>query len=307
MCLATKFSNKEVTLDGSERAFVVLEELKTIWLNTGTVCNLSCSNCYIESTPKNDRLAFLTLDDVKKVMTEIKSENYPVQLIGITGGEPFINKDIISIITEVLKNQLEILILTNGFNVIDRHKDNLLKIKEEFNEKLHIRVSLDHYTLAIHENERGKNTFAKTLTNIKWLGDHNFNLSIAGRSLKDEATQNAKNSYMSLFENNQILVDSSKIVIFPEMDLNREVPEITTACWDILKKTPEMQMCSSERMVVKRKGEQEITILPCTLIAYDDSFDLGHSLKASEKKVYLNHKFCAQFCVLGGGSCSSTK
>lgn len=305
--MATKFSNKEVTLDGSDRAFVDLEELKTIWLNTGTVCNLSCSNCYIESTPKNDRLAFLTLGDVKKILAEIKSEQYPVQLIGITGGEPFINKDIIPIITEVLKNQIEILILTNGFKVIDRHSDDLQKLKEEFQEKLHIRVSLDHYTMTVHENERGINTFDKTLANVKWLADQNFNLSIAGRSLKNESPTNAKESYMALFKNNQILVDSSKIVIFPEMDLKREVPEITTACWDILKKTPQMQMCSSERMIVKRKGEQELTILPCTLIAYDHTFDLGHTLKTSEKKVYLNHKFCAQFCVLGGGSCSSTK
>lgn len=305
--MATKFSNKEVTLDGSERAFVNLEELKTIWFNTGTVCNLSCSNCYIESTPKNDRLSFLTLSDVSKVLKEIKQECYPVSLIGITGGEPFINKEIISIINECLNFNHEVLVLTNAFHVIDRHKESLILIKNQFQERFHIRVSLDHYTEEIHESERGDKTFIKTLSNIKWLSEKGFNLSIAGRSLKDESVTTAKDNYILLFKNNSIDIDAQKIVIFPEMDLNRDVPEITTACWDILKKTPQMQMCSSERMIVKRKGQSNITVLPCTLIAYDKSFDLGSDLKNSSKKIHLNHKFCAQFCVLGGGSCSSTK
>ena len=33
-----------------------------------------------------------------------------------------------------------------------------------------------------------------------------------------------------------------------------DVPEITTACWGILKKSPDSVMCASSRMVVKRKG-----------------------------------------------------
>ena len=44
-----KFSDEKITLKGEQRAFVDLQSLNTIWLNSGTRCNLSCANCYIES------------------------------------------------------------------------------------------------------------------------------------------------------------------------------------------------------------------------------------------------------------------
>jgi hypothetical protein len=58
-------------------------------------------------------------------------------------------------------------------------------------------------------------------------------------------------------------------------------------------------------MVVKRKGETQPTVLACTLIAYDQAFELGSTLKESEQDVYLNHPHCAKFCVLGGASCTA--
>jgi len=59
-------------------------------------------------------------------------------------------------------------------------------------------------------------------------------------------------------------------------------------------------------MIVRRKGQNQPIVLPCTLLAYDPQFDLGPTLESAAKSVQLNHKFCAQFCVLGGASCSST-
>jgi len=40
----------------------------------------------------------------------------------------------------------------------------------------------------------------------------------------------------------------------PRWDARVDVPEITTACWGILKKSPDSVMCAHSRMVVKRKG-----------------------------------------------------
>jgi hypothetical protein len=91
------------------------------------------------------------------------------------------------------------------------------------------------------------------------------------------------------------------------MIMDENVPEITTACWDILKKSPDDQMCATERMIVKRKGSDAPVVLPCTLLAYDTQFELGNTLKEAQTVVPLNHVFCAKFCVLGGASCSSAK
>ncbi len=303
-----KFSNKYKTLKDEDRAYVDLKEFKTLWFNTGTRCNLSCDNCYIESNPTNDRLVFIDESDVSPYLKEIADNNLQTELIGLTGGEPFLNGNIINILSNILDAGIECLVLTNAFRAIDRFKKALQELKEIHGNKLHLRISLDHYTKELHESERGPKTFDRTLENIKWLYDEGFNISIAGRTLKDEDLENSRKQYQLLLESINVHLNlTEKLVVFPEMDMNRDVPEITTACWDILDVSPSSQMCASERMIVKRKNETKTTVLPCTLLAYDEEFNLGHTLLESEKRVYLNHKFCAQFCVLGGASCSSAK
>ena len=55
-----KFSDPDVTAKGEKRARVALRALRTLWINTGSLCNITCRNCYIESSPENDRLAYIT-------------------------------------------------------------------------------------------------------------------------------------------------------------------------------------------------------------------------------------------------------
>jgi hypothetical protein len=64
-------------------------------------------------------------------------------------------------------------------------------------------------------------------------------------------------------------------------------------------------MCASSRMVVKHKGDANLTVMPCTLLPYDARFKMGSTLAAADGAVALNHPHCARFCVLGGGSCSA--
>ena len=79
-----KFRDCRTTADGARRASVALRRLETLWFNTGTLCNLTCSTCYIESSPRNDRLVYLTAAEVREYLDEIKNglaveiENYPL-------------------------------------------------------------------------------------------------------------------------------------------------------------------------------------------------------------------------------------
>ena len=303
-----KFQDTYITAKGEKRASIELKSLNTLWFNTGTLCNLECKNCYIESSPKNDRLSYLTLDDVEKYLIEIKKHDMGTQLIGLTGGEPFLNPSIIPITEKILSYGYGLLILTNANRIINRHKENLLRLKEQFQSKLHLRISLDHFTEQIHDQERGEGAFIRTMSQTKWLYDNGFEISIASRSLNNESQSAAFEGHKRLLQSYNINLNlEDKLVIFPEMQSGKDVPEITTSCWEILKKNPEDQMCATERMIVKRKGENLPVVMPCTLLAYDKSFILGNSLKESQTTVYLNHKFCAEFCVLGGASCSNTK
>ena len=96
------FTDPILTAAGEPRASVTPRALKTLWLNTGTLCNLTCENCYIESSPKNDRLEYLRREDVRTVLSEIEREGLPVAEIGITGGEPFMNPDILHILDDCI-------------------------------------------------------------------------------------------------------------------------------------------------------------------------------------------------------------
>ncbi len=92
--------------------------------------------------------------------------------------------------------------------------------------------------------------------------------------------------------------------MFPEMDAGADIAEISTGCWDILGKSPDMMMCATSRMVVKHKGAERPTVAACTLLPYDAGFDMGATLAEASRAVSLNHPHCARFCVLGGASCS---
>ncbi len=305
---SNKFKDPLTTAKGDQRAFVNLKNLETLWFNTGTVCNLNCSNCYIESSPENDRLAYLTVEDVAPYIKEIEEQNLNTQEIAFTGGEPFTNPNFIKVLELVLSKGFKALVLTNAYRMINRYKNELIQLNTTYNDKLFLRVSLDHHKVEVHNKERGEGTFQTTLKNIKWLEDNNFNCSIAGRSLLNESLDESKNGYnntLKLFGINNIdTKDPTQLTVFPEMSEDLSIPEITTDCWNILNKHPDQMMCATTRMIVKRKGQSNTTVLPCTLIAYDENFDLGHNLKDSQKRVPLNHRFCAQFCVLGGASCS---
>ena len=98
--------------------------------------------------------------------------------------------------------------------------------------------------------------------------------------------------------------DPDSTVLFPEIDPSVSVPEISEHCWEILGVRPDDMMCASSRMVVKRKGFLKPTVVACTLLPDDPQFDLGPLLEDAEVPVRLNHPNCAQFCVLGGASCS---
>src|SRR5690242_14989853 len=86
-----KFQDPFVTASGERRAQVALKSLDTLWFNTGTLCNLTCRHCYIESSPRNDRLVYLTDAEIIEYLDEIKNLGLGTKLIGFTGGEPFMN------------------------------------------------------------------------------------------------------------------------------------------------------------------------------------------------------------------------
>jgi uncharacterized Fe-S cluster-containing radical SAM superfamily protein len=305
-----KFSDPRLTANGETRATVSLTNPKTLWFNTGTLCNIECGNCYIESSPSNDRLVYISAAEVTDYLDQIETQEWPVTEIAFTGGEPFMNPQMIEMARESLERGYDVLILTNAMRPMMRKsmQNGLLALNKAFPSKLTLRVSVDHFDADLHDAERGTGTFEKTLDGMRWLRDNGFEMAVAGRSIMAHSDAESRAGYARLFAENNFNIDAqdpAKTVLFPEMDISVEVPEITDACWGILGKSPDAVMCSSSRMVVKRKGAKRPTVLACTLLPYDPEFQLGETLSEAERDVALNHPHCAKFCVLGGASCSA--
>ena len=294
-----KFRDPQITATGQARAHVALERLETLWFNTGTLCNLACATCYIESSPTNDALAYLTLADLTLYLDEIARDGLPVREIGFTGGEPFMNRDMPAMLALTLERGFDVLVLTNAMRPLRRFAAQLLALPRD---RLTLRVSLDHHSAALHDAERGAGSFAIALDGIQWLAANGFALAIAGRHLAGESDAQARAGYAALFA--ALGLPLPPLVLFPEMDAAADVPEITTACWGILNVAPAAMMCATQRMVVRRKGAATPAVLACTLLAYDAQFELGATLAAASRPVALNHPHCARFCVLGGASCT---
>ncbi|MDH3596936.1 MAG: radical SAM protein [Rhodospirillales bacterium] len=302
-----KFRDPDRTADGQKRASVALGALETLWFNTGTLCNLTCSHCYIDSSPTNDSLVYLSATEVIGYLDEIAADGLPTREIGFTGGEPFMNPEILAMLEAVLEGGFQALVLTNAMRPMMKCAEGLAALEQRFGSRLAIRVSVDHYTRALHEVERGKRSWDPMIDGLAWLSAEGFNLRVAGRSCWGEPEAETRKGYARLFAELGLAVDAGDpeaLVIFPEMDAELDVPEITEACWDLLGASPDAVMCASSRMVVKRKGEVRPVVVPCTLLPYGDEFVMGETLAEADGRVKLNHPHCARFCVLGGGSCS---
>lgn len=305
----TKFRDPYQTADGSVRAQVALERLDTLWFNTGTLCNLACENCYIESSPTNDRLVYLRAEEVDIFLDEINSLQLGTREIGFTGGEPFMNPHFIPMLSSALKRNFETLVLTNAMRPMAKCADILLTLPTQFRGRLTFRVSLDHYTELGHERIRGKRSWRPAIAGLKWLSDNGFKIAAASRTCWDQDETQIREGFTELFSTKDIRIDAqdpAALILFPEMDETLDIPEITEQCWGILNVSPNDIMCAQSRMVVKRKGDVAPIVSPCTLLPYAESFDLGATLKDALSPIKLNHPHCAKFCVLGGATCSGS-
>jgi SynChlorMet cassette radical SAM/SPASM protein ScmF len=120
-----------------------------LYLTSG--CNLKCSHCWltpnfvpnIEEAPDG-----ITADDVKKII----GEGRPLGLhnIKLTGGEPFINREIFEIIEVVSSEELVLDIETNG-TLIDKKAAKFLRKHNAST----VSVSIDSVNSTFHDAFRG--------------------------------------------------------------------------------------------------------------------------------------------------------
>jgi len=133
-------------------------------------CNLRCRHCY--QTGK--KTAEMSLSEMRDIATEVSgmierwSETYGLAFsssFNVTGGEPFMRRDIFAILEEIGNHGFEIYLLTNGM-LLDRDRARALSELEVKG----VQVSIEG-TEAVHDSIRGKGSFSSALKGVQCLLD----------------------------------------------------------------------------------------------------------------------------------------
>lgn len=317
---------------GEERGYVepkrlagrpVLEDL---WVMQGSLCDLRCTHCYTASSPVNDRLQQITFAELRPHLDD--AARFGVQKIYFTGGEVFVNEDVLrgraqrnEEFLESLSHALEIApveILTNARRYIRNHFDALGELRARHGDRLRLRITLESPRAAEHDAIRGKSTFAQTLETIVQLSAMGFAPIITAERpfLTEQTDEEIRQSYEALFRERGVQVEVNLIENVMEMGHQlvqlakqgrRPGPEVfvTTNCFSILNKPPESLMCHYSRCLQKIDGE--LRYYPCPVIYDDPRFELGDTLEESFRRVYVAHKNCYDYCLKGRGSTCRTR
>ncbi len=136
---------------------------RVLWEITNK-CNYKCKYCIFNSGVCNDDE--LTYEEAKKVIDQLKEKNF--KYLKVTGGEPFIRKDIIDILKYASDKDMIVDISTNASLINENMIENLKNVNLEM-----IHVSLDGPSKEIHEIVRGINTYERTIKGIKYLKETN--------------------------------------------------------------------------------------------------------------------------------------
>ncbi len=151
---------------------VELTALDNLWFQVaGTLCNLTCAHCFISCSPTNHAFELIRLEQVLEVLKE--SEELGVKEYYFTGGEPFINPDII----EILEATLAIgpaTVLTNATVLKPKHLERLAAAETSSLYSLEFRVSIDGYSPEMNDPIRGDGTFHKAMNGLHLLLEHGF-------------------------------------------------------------------------------------------------------------------------------------
>ena len=284
-------------------------QLDDLWFMVGSRCNLSCKHCYVGSSPTNDSLQQITLGDVQPFLKEATS--FGVSHIYFTGGEPFINPEMLSIIDAALQHA-DVTVLTNATYPLRRLLKELPSYKERHGHSLSFRVSLDHYDKARHDAIRGEGMFALTVSNVVTLASLGFKPIITSTAVVYEDNSLDEDAIEQKFKDLFPGVDVEVKLLPYNLEMGSNLARISTpskfvriteSCMTKPGITPEMFQCHNGRTLEKIDGK--MVVYPCPIIYNNAKFEMGNALSESFTDVLLTDKACYDFCYQSGGKCTN--
>ena len=152
---------------------VQLRALDTLWFQVaGTICNIECTHCFISCSPKNHSHEMMSLADVEQRLAEAR--DLGVREYYFTGGEPFMNRDMLAILEATLR-QGPATVLTNGMLLRPEVCRRLRELFDGSEYSLDIRVSLDGFDAASHDAIRGAGVWDRVMIGLRNLAAAGIN------------------------------------------------------------------------------------------------------------------------------------
>jgi pyruvate-formate lyase-activating enzyme/TusA-related sulfurtransferase len=149
-----------------------------LWLYTNFDCNLRCDYCCVRSSPKAPRRA-LGLERVRRIARE--AAELGVREIFVTGGEPFLLKDIGEIL-DACAAAAPTTVLTNGMLLAG---PRLARLRALERDRLTLQISIDSPTAERHDRHRGRGSWARAWQGIERARAEGFRVRLAATVSSD--------------------------------------------------------------------------------------------------------------------------
>lgn len=279
-----------------------------LWFFTGSRCNLECTHCYVESGPYANKHPFLRFETFKKHLTDALKIGYEKLDIYFTGGEPFINPEIVEMLRESMKYS-DTTVLTNGTRITENIAQDLATIQTNSSHKLILRVSLDGPTPELNDVIRGEGTFNLAGKGIKNLVKHGLIPIITTmRSWEKSTDKQIKEQFVDLLvEDIGVPEGKEHLKILPPLRIGREAERsrpyidkelFTETCFTNYDYT-KLQCCKC-RMI------SENGVWVCPILINEDGARMGTTLHETTKSFSMTYMACWT-CRMDGMACTNDR
>ncbi len=269
---------------------VRLRALDTLWFQVaGTLCNLACTHCFISCSPVNESHGMMSLADVTRHLAD--AERLGVKEYYLTGGEPFMNREILEIV-EALLGRGPVSILTNGLLIRPETAARLKTLSEASAYSLDLRVSIDGFDAASNDAIRGAGTFERALAGIRALADAGLNPVVTvTEACAGAGTREGRTRFLAFLRS--LGLAQPRLKILPLLRLGAEVTRqrgyeaseslagatLTDADFEALQ-------CSSSRMITAKGA------YVCPILIDSDDARMGATLDDTLRPFPLRHRAC---------------
>lgn len=278
-----------------------LLHLDALWIQVaGSVCNLSCTHCFVSCGPDADRHALMSRADVHARVREGLALG--VQEIYFTGGEPFVNPEMEAILEDTM-HLAPCSVLTNGTLFTRRRIEFLRDLTLRSRFSLELRVSLDGPDASSHDPFRGEGAFRRTLDGLRALSEVGLLPIVTVTQHTDEDALTFRARYLKMLREHGI--SRPRLKVLPMFRLGRETQRTrdyavteTLASLPASAFDPERLQCGTSRAVTSQG------VFVCPLLVDVPAARMGATLADASGPFELRHGAC-HTCWVTGMTCGN--